>query len=57
MRNIIFLLKSFFRFGWFVDKDLAGGGALVDMGVHAIDTVRYLLGDPQPKEVYAKIRN
>ena len=41
--------------GWFVDKDLAGGGALVDMGVHAIDTVRYLLGDPQPKEVYAKV--
>jgi predicted dehydrogenase len=41
--------------GWFVDKDLAGGGALVDMGVHAIDTVRYLLGDPKPKEVYAKI--
>jgi predicted dehydrogenase len=41
--------------GWFVDKDLAGGGALVDMGVHAIDTVRYLLGDPEPREVYAKI--
>jgi len=41
--------------GWFVDKDLAGGGALVDMGVHAIDTVRYLLGDPEPKEIYAKI--
>jgi len=41
--------------GWFVDKDLAGGGSLVDMGVHAIDTVRYVLGDPQPKEVYAKI--
>jgi predicted dehydrogenase len=41
--------------GWFVDKNLAGGGALVDMGVHAIDTVRYVLGDPAPKEVYAKI--
>jgi len=41
--------------GWFIDKDLAGGGALADMGVHAIDTVRYLLGDPEPKEVYAKI--
>jgi predicted dehydrogenase len=41
--------------GWFVDKDLAGGGSLVDMGVHAIDAVRYLLGDPEPKEVYAKI--
>ncbi len=41
--------------GWFVDKELAGGGALADMGVHAIDAVRYLLGDPSPKEVYAKI--
>ena len=41
--------------GWFIDKDLAGGGALADMGVHAIDTVRYILGDPQPKEIYAKI--
>ncbi|MCP4414342.1 MAG: Gfo/Idh/MocA family oxidoreductase [Gammaproteobacteria bacterium] len=41
--------------GWFTKKDLAGGGALIDMGVHAIDTVRYLLGDPKPTEVYAKI--
>ncbi len=41
--------------GWFTQKELAGGGALADMGVHAIDTVRYLLGDPKPKEVYAKI--
>ncbi len=41
--------------GWFIDKDLAGGGALADMGVHAVDTVRYILGDPEPKEVFAKI--
>jgi len=41
--------------GWFIDKNLAGGGALADMGVHAIDTVRYILGDPEPREVYAKI--
>ncbi len=34
--------------GWFTDPELAGGGALVDMGVHAIDTARYLLGDPPP---------
>ncbi len=41
--------------GWFVNKELAGGGALADMGVHAIDTVRYLLGDPKPTQVYARI--
>ena len=41
--------------GWFADKALAGGGALPDMGVHAIDTVRYLLGDPDPGRVCAVI--
>ncbi len=41
--------------GWFAKKELAGGGALADMGVHAIDTVRYLLGDPNPVKVYARI--
>ena len=41
--------------GWFTDRSLAGGGALIDMGVHAIDTARYLLGDPLPQRVFAKI--
>lgn len=41
--------------GWFTQKQLAGGGALVDMGIHAMDTARFLLGDPQPVSVYAKI--
>ncbi|WP_339840011.1 Gfo/Idh/MocA family oxidoreductase [uncultured Maribacter sp.] len=41
--------------GWFTNKELAGGGALADMGVHAIDTARYLLGDPKPIKVYARI--
>ena len=41
--------------GWFTQKELAGGGALADMGVHAIDTVRYILGDPKPLTVYAQI--
>ena len=33
--------------GWFTDPALAGGGALVDMGIHAIDTARFLLGEPE----------
>ena len=41
--------------GWFTQKALAGGGALADMGVHAIDTARFLLGDPQPVSVYARV--
>jgi len=41
--------------GWFTDPALAGGGALIDMGIHAIDTVRFLLGDPEPVRVTASI--
>jgi predicted dehydrogenase len=41
--------------GWFTQKQLAGGGALADMGIHALDTARFLLGDPQPVSVYAKL--
>jgi len=41
--------------GWFTQKKFAGGGAMADMGIHALDTARYLLGDPQPVSVYAKI--
>jgi len=41
--------------GWFTQKALAGGGALADVGIHALDTARFLLGDPQPVSVYARI--
>jgi predicted dehydrogenase len=41
--------------GWFTEKRYAGGGAMADVGIHALDTARFLLGDPQPKSVYACI--
>jgi predicted dehydrogenase len=41
--------------GWFTQPELSGGGALVDMGIHAIDTARFLLGDPLPESVYARL--
>jgi UDP-N-acetylglucosamine 3-dehydrogenase len=30
---------------WFYNRKLAGGGALLDMGIHAFDLVRFFLGD------------
>ena len=41
--------------GWFVEKEKAGGGVVMDMGIHAVDTARFLLGDPKPVQVYAHI--
>jgi predicted dehydrogenase len=41
--------------GWFTHKKLAGGGAMADVGIHALDTARFLLGDPKPEAVYARI--
>ena len=41
--------------GWFTQKQFAGGGALADMGIHALDTARFLLGDPRPVSVFAKL--
>ncbi len=38
--------------GWFSDKSRSGGGPLIDLGVHIIDFVRYLVGRPQPVSVY-----
>lgn len=41
--------------GWFTQPEFAGGGAMADVGIHALDTARFLLGDPQPDSVYARI--
>ncbi len=40
--------------GWFVDKRYAGGGPVLDIGVHAIDRTWYLMGKPKPVTVSAE---
>ena len=42
--------------GWFIDKSLSGGGAMIDHTVHVTDLMRWLLRD-EVKDVYAEISN
>lgn len=41
---------------WRLDPELAGGGALVDLGIYPINTTRYLL-DAEPVSVYASTQS
>ncbi len=43
--------------GWFANKELSGGGPLIDNGVHLIDIVRYLTGKPTAVSCYAATYN
>jgi predicted dehydrogenase len=38
---------------WFVSKAKSGGGPLIDLGVHVLDMVLYLLGEPEVVTVSA----
>lgn len=44
--------------GWFTQKEKAGGGPVIDIGVHILDLLLYLMGYPKPvtvsAETYAK---
>jgi len=40
--------------GAFTTKDIAGGGALIDIGVHAFDKIMYCVNDPEPLSVSAR---
>lgn len=39
---------------WLHDAELAGGGPVMDIGVHCIDTMRYILGD-EPRKCSAQM--
>ncbi|MEG1441230.1 MAG: Gfo/Idh/MocA family oxidoreductase [Oscillospiraceae bacterium] len=43
--------------GWFSNKELSGGGPLIDLGVHMIDLARYLMGKPKAISVYGATFN
>ena len=43
--------------GWFSNKELSGGGPLIDLGVHVIDLSRYLMGMAKPISVYGATFN
>lgn len=46
-----YLRRAGYPGGWFGYNKLSGGGPLIDLGVHVIDLVRYLMGLPKPVAV------
>ncbi len=43
--------------GWFGEKARSAGGPLIDLGVHVIDFVSYVTGNPRPVSVYGAAFN
>ncbi len=43
--------------GWFGRKELSGGGALIDLGVHRLDLALWLMGYPEPAWVMGAASN
>lgn len=41
--------------GWFLDKARAGGGAMIDIGIHTLDNAWFLMGSPRPLTVSAQV--
>lgn len=41
--------------GWFLSKELAGGGPLIDLGVHMLDLTLWLMGHPNVVSVSGSV--
>lgn len=41
--------------GWFLDRARAGGGAMIDIGIHTLDNAWFLMGCPRPVSVSAQV--
>jgi len=44
------------RTGWFTNKQVAGGGPLIDLGVHMLDLALWLLDYPQPLTISGDVQ-
>ena len=44
------------RTGWFTSKQMAGGGPLIDLGVHMLDLVLWLLDYPAPLTISGDVQ-
>ncbi|MBM4083378.1 MAG: Gfo/Idh/MocA family oxidoreductase [Planctomycetes bacterium] len=40
---------------WHTEKALSGGGALIDLGVHALDLAMWMMGFPKPKQALGSV--
>jgi predicted dehydrogenase len=57
--NVYYVKAKLFRRrgtpkGWFTNKALAGGGALMDIGVHVLDLAWWLIGKPEARSITGK---
>lgn len=40
---------------WFYDRRLAGGGCVIDLGIHLVDLACWMLGWPEPEDVRSRV--
>jgi predicted dehydrogenase len=53
--KVVWLRRAGIPRGWFQDKRQSGGGPLIDLGVHAVDLLWWIMGRPKPVSAYGVI--